>query len=87
MCVLGWLNRAMDIKLPDTTFIPSKSVRVSVPFEIVDDNIAEGNESVSVRIVNRPHQLYQISTEPVTIIIEDNEGGKFLRLWYTGNDL
>jgi len=78
VCIEDWFSRGEDIRLPYEIVIPPKSLRVNIPFEIVDDHRAEGNETVSVYMVSIPHAHCHISSSPVALNIADNGDSKFL---------
>ena len=68
----GNLSAGADDVLVDVgtfTFAPSVD-EVYVPVTVVDDEVAEGEEEVTI-VISIPGQLPQV----ITLLIQDNDGG------------
>ena len=63
-----------DLRLPKFFPIPSRTRRIYVPFQIIDDNINEGSQKVGLYLVKKPQNVFEVDTTMVMLTIEDNDG-------------
>lgn len=68
--------------LPKTFTVPPATLKIYIPFQIIDDNITEGDQGVKIHLKYRHHALFRVNTSSITITIEDNDGMSSRTIYY-----